>query len=153
MKNDIFCIGSGLMEKSIVYVSMSDKNGLGCSYAIIDKGEKSVVIIFKDLECAIYDYDSLMNDNSESKYLLLKHYDDSTLAYKDFMKLIGKMCKKSVEGKYFKNHIEEDNWMIFSDDNNEHMILEEEKNEYLLRKNIFIEFIKNNRIKLIKGEK
>ena len=134
------------MEKSTVYIS-TDDNDIKCSYAIIDKGEKSVVIILKELECAIYDYDYLLKNNF--KYLLLKHYDSSTKAYKDFMKLIGKMCKKNIESKYFKNHIDEDNWMIFDDNENEHMILDNEKDKYLVRKNNFIEFIKNNKSKFI----
>ena len=69
------------------------------------------------------------------------------------MKLIGKMCKKSVNCKYFKNPIKEDNWMIFNDDTNEHMIIEEEVSNYLIRKNDFINFIKNNRDKFIKKKK
>ena len=138
------------MEKSTVYVSMDNHNEIGCSYAIINKGEKNVIIIFKDLECVIYDYDSFLMDNFDFNYLLLKHYENSTKAYKDFMKLIGKMCKKSINCKYFKNHIEEDNWMIFNDDVNEHMILEEEKDKYLTRKNNLTKFVKNNKDKFIK---
>lgn len=138
------------MEKSIVYVSMIDKNDFGCNYAIIEKEGKSAIIIFRNLECAIYDYDELLKDDFNYKYLLLKHYENTTKAYKDFLKLVGKMCKKSVEGKYFKNKIVEDNWMIFEDDTNEHMILEEEKDLYLDRKNDLTEFIKNNKDKFIK---
>ena len=138
------------MQKSIVYVSMKDDNDIGCSYAIIEKEAKSAIIIFKDFECAIYDYDALIKDDFDYKYLLLKHYENSTKAYKDFLKLIGKMCKKGVEGKYFKNHIDEDNWMIFNDDTNEHMILEEEKSAYLERKNSLTEFVKNNKDKFVK---
>lgn len=138
------------MEKSIVYISMKDKNDIECSYAIIEKEKKNAIIIFKDLECAIYDYDALLRDDFDYKYLLLKHYDNTTKAYKDFMKLIGKMCKKSVECKYFKNPIDEDNWMIFEDDTNEHMILEEEKSTYLDRKNSLTKFIRDNKVKFIK---
>lgn len=138
------------MEKSIVYISMKDKNDIECSYAIIEKEKKNAIIIFKDLECAIYDYDALLRDDFDYKYLLLKHYDNTTKAYKDFMKLIGKMCKKSVECKYFKNPIDEDNWMIFEDDTNEHMISEEEKSTYLDRKNSLTKFIRDNKVKFIK---
>ena len=138
------------MEKSIVYISMKDKNDIECSYAIVEKEKKNAIIIFKDLECAIYDYDALLRDDFDYKYLLLKHYDNTTKAYKDFMKLIGKMCKKSVECKYFKNPIDEDNWMIFEDDTNEHMILEEEKSTYLDRKNSLTKFIRDNKVKFIK---
>ena len=138
------------MQKSIVYVSMKDKNEIECSYAIIEKEDKNTIIIFKDLECVIYDYDSLIKDDFNYKYLLLKHYENTTKAYKDFLKLIGKMCKKSVECKYFKNPIEEDNWMIFNSDNDEHMILDKEKINYLDRKNSLTEFIKKNKSKFIK---
>ena len=131
------------MQKSTVYVSMKDENEIGCSYAIVEKEAKSVIIIFKDTECAIYDYDALKKD--DYKYLLLKHYDNTQSAYKDFMKLIGKMCKKSEESKYFKNHIDEDNWMIFKSDIEEHMVSEEEKAIYLSRKNDFIKFIIDNK--------
>ena len=66
------------------------------------------------------------------------------------MKLIGKMCKKSIEGKYFRNHINEDNWMIFNDDENEHMILDEEKTTYIDRKNKLTEYVKNKKNEFIK---
>ena len=138
------------MEKSTVYVSMNDKNDLSCSYAIVDKGEKSVIIIFKDLECVIFDYDYFKSDDFDFKYLLLKHYNDTSLAYKDFMKLIGKMCKKNIDSKYFKNHIIEDNRIIFYDAVYERSITKEETNDYLDRKNRLKEFIKVNKDKFIK---
>lgn len=140
------------MEKSIVYVSMEENNDKECSYAIVDKGEKSVIIIFKDLECAVYDYEFFKTNEFDYKYLLLKHYEDSTAAYKDFMKLIGKMCKKSINSKYFKNHVIEDNRIVFYDDTNEHMIIGERKDEYLTRKDNLTDFIKNNKEKLIMND-
>ena len=138
------------MEKSKVYVSMDDDNNLGCSYAIIEKSKKSVIIIFKDLECAIYDYDDFIKDNFDYKYLLFKHYDDTSKIYKDFMKLIGKMCKKSEESKYFMNHKNEDNWMIYTDNSSHHMVLETEKDEFTPRKENFTNFIKDNKYKFLK---
>ena len=69
-----------------------------------------IIIILKDLECAIFDYNQLKQEK-KFKYLLLKHYEDSESAYKDFLKLIGKMCKKSKSSKYFSNHKTEDNRM------------------------------------------
>ena len=131
------------MEKSMVYVNISEKN-YEYSYAIVDKFEKSVIIILKDRECAIYDYEDFLKEDFNYKHLLLKYYSDSTLAYKDFMKLIGKMCKKSINGKYFKNHIDEDNSMIFQDDKNEYM-LTNPIDEYKERKKNFINYIKNNK--------
>ena len=136
------------MEKSTVYVSMNNKNDIGCSYAIIEKGKASIIIIFKDLECAVYDYNAFLKENFDFKYLLLKNYETSSRAYKDFMKLIGKMCKKSEDGKYFKNHVDEDNWIVFTDDDDHHMILEEEKEMFLPRKENFTNFVKNNRDKM-----
>ena len=129
------------MEKSIVYVSMKDNNDLDCSYSIVQKDEAKVVIILKDSECGIFDYDELVNQNL-FHYLLLKHYPDDGSAYKDFLKLTGKMCKKSKFGKYFLNHIEEDNRMVFIDMKNEHMITEEERNLYNDRFEVFQKFVK-----------
>ena len=64
------------MEKSTVYVSMNDKNAIGCSYAIIEKDGKNAIIVFKDLEVGIFDYDALLKENFDSRYLLLKHYEN-----------------------------------------------------------------------------
>ncbi len=91
------------MEKSIVYISMRDDNNLDCSYSIIQKEELKIIIILKDSECGIFDYHEL-KDKKLYHYLLLKHYQDDESAYKDFLKLVGKMCKKSRDSKYFLNH-------------------------------------------------
>ncbi len=136
------------MEKSTVYVSMREDNNLDCSFAIIDKLGKSIIIIFKDLECVIYDYEHFKKEDFNYKYLLLKHYEDETSAYKDFMKLIGKMCKKSIDSKYFNNHIIEDNRIVFYDDNNEHMISETKEDKYLIKSRELNDFIKENKSKL-----
>ena len=138
------------MEKSVVYVSMKEDNNINCSYAIVDKGEKSVIIIFKDLECVIYDYELFSKDDFDYKYLLLKHYEDETSAYKDFMKIIGKMCKKSIDSKYFKNHIVEDNIIAFRDDKNEHTIVGERKQVYIERYTNLSSFIKLNKSNFVK---
>lgn len=134
------------MEKSIVYVSMQENNNLKCSFAIVEKATKSVIIVFKDLECVIYDYEDFQKENFDYKYLLLKHYQDEIMAYKDFMKLIGKMCKKSIDSKYFNNHINEDNNIMFINDKKEYMI----KDNQLLKYNFLKEFIKKNKSKFIK---
>ena len=130
------------MEKSIVYVSMRDDN-IGCSYSIIQKDELKVIIILKDLECGIFDYNKL-KCNREFKYLLLKQYHDTESAYKDFLKLIGKMCKKAKSSKYFSNHKIEDNRMIYNNSKSEHMISSEEKNIYNDRYIIFEKFVLDN---------
>jgi len=81
------------MIKSTVYVSMRDSNGLNYSYAVIDKLGIRVIIILKDLECGVFDYEALTKTGNDYHYLLLKHYRSDSLAYTDFLKLIGKMCK------------------------------------------------------------
>ena len=75
------------MEKSIVYISMRDDNNIDCSYSIVQKDELKVIIVLKDLECGIFDYNELKNEK-KFKYLLLKQYYDNESAYKDFLKLI-----------------------------------------------------------------
>ena len=89
------------MEKSIVYISMRDDNNIDCSYSIVQKDELKVIIVLKDLECAIFDYNNLKNE-IKFKYLLLKQYYDNESAYKDFFKLIGKMCKKQNRVNIFQ---------------------------------------------------
>ncbi len=76
--------------------------------------------------------------------MLLKYYSECTVSYKDFMKLRYKGCKKSIKVKYVKNHIDEDNSMIFQDDKNEYM-LTNPIDEYKERKKNFINYIKNNK--------
>lgn len=93
---------------------MRDETTLNCSYAIVTKGTINIIIILRDCECAIYDYNDL-KAKENYHYLLLKHYKSPSCAYKDFLKLIGKMCKKSSDSKYFSNRKQEDNRMIFDD--------------------------------------
>ena len=131
------------MEKSVVYVSTRDDNNINCTYSIVQKDELEIIIILKDLECAIFDYNQLKQEK-KFKYLLLKHYEDSESAYKDFLKLIGKMCKKSKSSKYFSNHRIEDNRMIHNNFKSEYMIRPEERNEYNDRYIIFEKFIIEN---------
>ena len=113
------------MEKSVVYVSTRDDNNINCTYSIVQKDELEIII-------------------KKFKYLLLKHYEDSESAYKDFLKLIGKMCKKSKSSKYFSNHKTEDNRMIHNNFKSEYMIRPEERNEYNDRYIIFEKFIIEN---------
>ena len=136
------------MEKSIVFVSMRDDNDLDCSYSIVQKDEASVVLVLKDTECAIFDYKELVEEK-KFHYLLLKHYPDSTFAYKDFLKLVGKMCKKSKYGKYFLNHIDEDNRMVYLDQKNEHMISDEERDIYNDRFLSFKKFVEERADKFL----
>ena len=47
------------MEKSVVYVSTRDDNNINCTYSIVQKDKLEIIIILKDLECAIFDYNQL----------------------------------------------------------------------------------------------
>lgn len=134
------------MVQSIVKISMKEDNDLDCSYAIVSKGTISILLVFKELECAIIDYDSLKRDNYAYRYLLLKHYNSESYAYTDFLKLIGKMCKKREDSKYFLNHKKEDNRMVCSYSEKEHMIREDEKKIYEERYRTFEEFVMKNRL-------
>ncbi len=133
------------MIESMVKISMQEDNDLDCSYVIIDKGNISVIIILKDTECGIFDYSSLRLEDYVYSYLLLKHYSDASWAYKDFLKLIGKMCKKEPDSKYFLKHKQEDNRMVFVDMQNEHMISAEEREIYEERYCVFREFVLDKR--------
>lgn len=113
------------MTESVVKVSMIENNNLDCSYSIITKEDLNIIIIFKNLECAIFDFDAL-KETKEFKYLLLKHYSSGSAAYTDFLKLIGKMCKKEKGSKYFMNHKDEDNRMVVYE-SGEEMISQEVK--------------------------
>lgn len=124
------------VTRSTVEISMKEENAFNCSYAIITKDEISIILISRDCECAIYDYGDLRT-KEHCHYLLLKHYNNPSFAYQDFLKLIGKMCKKSKDSKYFTQRIEEDNRIIFEDFEHEHMIKDVEKDTYAER---FLEF-------------
>jgi superfamily I DNA/RNA helicase len=134
------------MEKSEVYISMKDDKNSVCSWAIVKKKDKfktvSILLVLSDKETAIFDYNSMLISN-KLEYLLLKQYPDSNKAYMDFMKLIGKMCKKSIESKYFLNHISEDNRMIVESFENEMMITSFNgcKEDFDNRKKIFLKTV------------
>lgn len=130
------------MTRSTVEISMKEENAYNCSYAIITKDEISIILILKECECAIYDYRDLCS-KEHCHYLLLKHYNKPSFAYQDFLKLIGKMCKKSKDSKYFTQRIEEDNRIIFEDFEHEHMIKDDEIKIYAERFSEFHIFIQN----------
>lgn len=133
------------ITESTVKVSMRDDNDFNCSYAVVCKGDIGVVIVLKDSECAVFSCSDLKKDVFDHHYLLLKHYADDAQAYRDFLKLIGKMCKKDASSKYFVAPKDEDNRMICTDEGSEHMILEAELSVYRERFNAFKEFICRNR--------
>ena len=127
------------MTESVVKVSMIEDNGLDCSYSIITKDNLNIIIIFKDLECGIFDFDDLKKTKN-FKYLLLKHYPSGSVAYTDFLKLIGKMCKKDKNSKYFMNHKDEDNRMVVSEAGEE-MITQDKRELFQDRYEAFKEYV------------
>lgn len=139
------------MNQSAVQVSLRDENGLDCSYAIVQKSEYRVIILVRAADCAIYDANELQM-NADAHYLLLKHYPSESIAYRDFMKLIGKMCTKSTSSKYFAVHVVEDNRMVVEDAENEHMITTTELMEYAPRFSAFKTFVNENRAHFFKAE-
>lgn len=130
------------MILSTVEISMREDNPFNCSYAIITKDEIRIIIILRNCECAIYDYKELTGTKENCHYLLLKHYRSASCAYKDFLKLIGKMCKKHTDSKYFLRRKDEDNRIIFDNFESEHMMREDEKSIYEERFSDFQNFIR-----------
>lgn len=123
------------MTISTVRISMRAENGLGCSYAIVDKGTHAVLILLRDAECAVFDLHA-----PDSRYLLLKHYPDDRAALADFYKLIGKMCAKQPDSKYFGLRKNEDNRMVVTADGHEHMLLPDEAPLYAERFRAFLAY-------------
>lgn len=132
------------MITSTVQISMRNESSLDCSYAIVTKGKISIVIILRNSECGIFNR-NVFSSEAALSYLLLKHYPDDNIAYMDFLKLIGKMCKKDEKSKYFKNPKTEDNRMVVTDFGKEHMISDSEILLYNNRYNNFLSFVSENR--------
>lgn len=124
---------------------MKEDNAIDASFAIIQKQEKgitsSVILIWKQCEVTILDYKELLKVNQDIHYLLLKFYEDEKSAYKDFMKLIGKMCKKKIDSKYFLFPKQEDNKIKFVTDEEEYILRGEEAIHYETRWKLFQSFI------------
>ena len=123
------------MTESTVSISMRAENGLDCSYAIVRKSDHAVLILLRDAECAIFGHDA-----PESRYLLLKHYPSDRSALKDFYKLIGKMCAKPENSKYFGTRKDEDNRMVVLSNGSEHMLQPGEAGIYAQRLHAFLAF-------------
>lgn len=123
------------MTESTVRISMRAENNLDCSYAIVSKGGHAVLILLRDAECAIFD-----RDEPESRYLLLKHYPGDRTALTDFYKLIGKMCAKPENSKYFGTRKDEDNRMVVLSNGSEHMLQAGEAEAYAPRLQAFLAF-------------
>lgn len=58
--------GDDIVEKSVVYVSTRDDNNINCTYSIVQKDELEIIIILKDLECAIFDYNQLKQEKNSN---------------------------------------------------------------------------------------
>ncbi|MBQ2953559.1 MAG: hypothetical protein IJE07_08390 [Clostridia bacterium] len=121
------------MTESTVRMSMRDANDLGCSYAIVCKEKHAVLILLRDAECAVFDLHAPV-----SRYLLLKHYPDDRTALADFYKLVGKMCAKAADSKYFGSHKDEDNRMVVPPQGREYMLPPEEAPQYTHRLTAFL---------------
>lgn len=121
------------MTESTVHVSMRAENGLGCSYAVVRKANHAVLILLRDTECAVFDL-----HQPDSRYLLLKHYPDDRAALTDFYKLIGKMCAKPADSKYFGSRKDEDNRMVVPSQGKEYMLPPEEAPQYAARLTAFL---------------
>lgn len=121
------------MTESAVRVSMRAENGPGCSCAIVRKGDKAVLILLRNAECAIFDL-----GDPQSRYLLLKHYPDDRAALADFYKLIGKMCAKPESSKYFGTRMAEDNRMVVPPQGPEYMLPPAEAPQYADRLAAFL---------------
>lgn len=130
------------MTDSTVRISMRADNGLGCSYATVSKGEYSALILLREAECAVFDLHA-----PDSRYLLLKHYPNDRAALADFYKLIGKMCAKRPDSKYFGSRKAEDNRMVVSADG-EHMCTAAEAAEHAARLAEFLAFAEGIRRQL-----
>lgn len=120
------------MTANYVHVSMRADNSLDCSYATVCKAGHAVLILLRDAECAVFDL-----SKPDSHYLLLKHYPDDHTALADFYKLIGKMCAKQADSKYFGTRKAEDNRMVVTADG-EYMLTD--AHEYDARLTAFLAF-------------
>ena len=134
-----------MMVESTVRMSMAGDNALGCSYAIVEKSGIDVILILKQAECAIFDGADLKGNGPFPRYLLLKHYPSAALAYTDFLKLIGKMCKKHPDSKYFRHRIQEDNRMVVETFGAEHLLTDAERPLYQDRFSAFLQFVCTHR--------
>lgn len=123
------------MIESNVCVSMRTDNGLGCSFAVVGKGSAAVLILLRDAECAVFDLHA-----PDSRYLLLKHYPNDREALRDFYKLIGKLCAKPTDSKYFGTRKDEDNRMVVTIDAQEHMLQPDEAPAFNARLEAFLSF-------------
>lgn len=128
------------MVRSVV--RMEENPALGATYAVVEKGGMGVLLVLKDRECGIFDCND--TDLGGFRYLLLKHYDTPSRAYEDFLKLVGKMCKKGEDSKYFGNRISEDNRMVRTAEG-EHGISRAERALYEERFAAFREFVERER--------
>ncbi len=134
------------MVRSVV--RMEENRALGAAYAVVEKGALGVLLVLKDRECGVFDYTAMNSDKFQ--YLLLKHYDTPSRAYEDFLKLVGKMCKKREDSKYFRNHLPEDNRMIRTAEG-EHGVTREERALYEERFAAFRQFVAGERSRILKA--
>ncbi len=134
------------MVRSVV--RMEENQALDAAYAMVEKGPAGVLLVLKDRECGIFDCTAMNSD--QFQYLFLKHYDTPSRAYEDFLKLVGKMCKKREDSKYFGAHLPEDNRMVRTAQG-EHGITREERSVYEERFAAFRRFVAGERSNILKA--
>ena len=134
------------MVRSVV--RMEENQALDAAYAVVEKGPAGVLLVLKDRECGIFDCTAMNSD--QFQYLFLKHYDTPSRAYEDFLKLVGKMCKKREDSKYFGAHLPEDNRMVRTAQG-EHGITREERSVYEERFAAFRRFVAGERSNILKA--
>lgn len=91
-----------------------------CTCALIRKGSHAALLVHRERECAVLDPAALAA--GQTGYLLLKHYHSQEAAWRDFLRLMGKLCTKRPDSKYFGTRIPEDNRMIVRPDGSEAML-------------------------------
>lgn len=121
---------------------------MDCSYVIVQKGAYSITIVLRCKECAIFDSFELMRSEN-CHYLLLKQYTSEQQAYRDFLRLIGKMCIKKDNSKYFAEHLEEDNRIYVAANDQETMSRPSDTTALDIRLTDFMAYIITHRTKLV----
>lgn len=93
----------GVIESTRTNVVMLDlDNAIRC--AQIQKGDDTILVLQSHEYVIIVDKDVEVWDN-DPFVKLAKMYSRHDLAYNEWMRLIGKMCKKEYTSKYFGNPI------------------------------------------------
>ena len=130
------------MATSTVTVSLKEHTFNDFSYAIVNKGLISAVLILGDKVCGIFNLLELRNvEPFRFHYLLLKHYDTDEDAQTDFVHILGELCKMNDASRYYLLPLEEDNRIIYKGYNDEHKITTEERSKYKRQYNDYMRLV------------